>query len=548
MSRRDGAGGRGRARDEARTAPGTQRRQAAGVHRFRVAGRRFLLDVGTGALFGLSLAAWRAAGRLLAGAEAGRGGAGGGQGGRCGGPGGVGGSPLPRAGGGPARGAAAELHWLIREGLILSPQPQPPKGAAPRPGLRALCLNLAAACNLRCTYCFAQGQFEAPGPKLMPREVAERAIDFLLENSGPDPGVEIDFFGGEPLLNLEVLQAAVSYALRRGREAGKRFRFTVTTNGLLLTPEVGRYLDEAMHNVVLSLDGRPRVHDAHRRLPDGSGSFSRVFPNLRRFVAQRGQRDYWVRGTYTSLNRDFSRDALFLARAGFAHVSLEPVVAAASDPLALRPEHLPRLRAEYDRLARACLSRARAGRPFEFFHFRVDRERGPCLARRAGGCGAGRDYLAVSPEGGLYPCHQFIGRPGFRLGDVYRGLQPGPVRDYFAAVTIYSKPACSQCWGRFYCGGGCHANAHLLTGDLSTPDPLGCRLFLARLERALYLAAEVPRGRGVRRVAAGGAAGGALGGSSVDGGGAVGSSADGGGAVGGPTPGVPRPRGEEGAG
>ncbi len=361
---------------------------------------------------------------------------------------------------------------------------------AEAPALKALCLNVAHDCDLRCRYCFAgQGGFSG-ARGLMPAGVARAAVDFLLAHSGDSSSLEIDFFGGEPLLNLDVVRETVDYARRRGAEAGKRFGFTLTTNAARLGPDEASYLDAAMDNVVLSLDGRPEVHDRMRPFAGGRPSHAVILANVRRFVELRGAKDYWVRGTYTAFNLDFTADVAYLAGQGMRHVSLEPVVGGpvGAGRWGLGAGHLARVAAEYIRLADFLHSEAAAGRPVTFFHFIAEVDAGPCYAKRVRGCGAGREYMAVTPTGDLYPCHQFVGRAGHRLGDVLDGsFQPGEV----GRLWLGAKPGCRSCWARYRCSGGCHANALTATGSLTKPDPTGCAVLKARLEASLYLEARL---------------------------------------------------------
>lgn len=381
-------------------------------------------------------------------------------------------------------------------------------GAADGALLKALCLNVAHDCDLRCRYCFAgQGGFGGDRA-LMSAEVARAAVDFLLASSGDLKTCEIDFFGGEPLLNLEVVRDTVAHARRREAETGKAVRFTLTTNATALGPDEAAYLDETMGNVVLSLDGRPTVHDRMRPLAGGRPSHARVLANIKGFVTRRGERDYWVRGTYTALNLDFTEDVAYLAAEGIRNISIEPVVAAngRSAPWALTEAHLPVLAAEYLRLADFLHDRAATGRPVRFFHFIVDPDAGPCYAKRVRGCGAGREYMAVTPGGDLYPCHQFVGRAEFRAGNVLDGPDrslavSGPAAEV-GRLWLGSKEACRTCWARYRCSGGCHANAFSATGSLLHPDPLGCELFRARLEASLYLQARRALDGGARRALA----------------------------------------------
>ncbi len=369
------------------------------------------------------------------------------------------------------------------------------------PLLKSLCLNVAHDCDLRCRYCFAgQGGFGGRRGLMRP-ETARAAVDLLLERSGGTGTVEIDFFGGEPLLNLGVVREAVDYGRRRAAAAGRSIGFTLTTNAAALGPEEAAYLAETMDNVVLSLDGRPEVHDRMRPFAGGRPSQATILANILRFVALRGERDYWVRGTYTAHNLDFTADVAYLARQGIRNISLEPVVGGgpkAATGWQLAEGHLPGLAEEYVRLAGFLDEEARAGRPLRFFHFIAETDSGPCFAKRVRGCGAGREYLAVTPEGELYPCHQFVGREGFGLGRVdgpgaAQGQETageGRLGRRVGSLWLGGKPACRACWARYRCSGGCHANGHAATGDLTRPDQMGCALMRMRLEASLYLQAR----------------------------------------------------------
>lgn len=381
----------------------------------------------------------------------------------------------------------AEFTALIEENLLFAPPAPPPESRGPAV-VKALCLHAAHDCNLSCRYCFAgQGSFRGER-SLMPAETGFLAVDFLLARSGSRQNIEIDFFGGEPLLNFPALRAITEYAGARALEEGKRFKFTLTTNALLLTGDRARYFREQGFNVVLSLDGRPKIHDGMRPLTRGGGSFTRIFRNIRAFTE--GYDNYIIRGTYTRQNMDFARDAAFLAEQGFKNISLEPVVGEEGQEYGLRLEDAPRLLEEYENLTRYYLNEKEAGRPFSFFHFILDLEGGPCLEKRIKGCGAGTEYLAVTPEGHLYPCHQFVGEEAFKLGDLTTGEWDPSRAEAFAAAHVYGKEACSTCWARFYCGGGCHANAYQRQGSIMDVDELGCLLEKKRLECALYLRAR----------------------------------------------------------
>lgn len=384
--------------------------------------------------------------------------------------------------------ALAEVDELVEAGLLFSPDPLGGSYTPPAHNIvKALCLHLAHDCNLACRYCFAgQGKFGGPAG-LMSLETGKAALDFLMNSSGGRRHVEVDFFGGEPLLNKRVLYELVEYGNKRAGERDKEIKFTLTTNGLLLDRETGDFLNRHNMSVVLSLDGRPAVHDAMRPFPGGGGSYDIISRKIIDFLESRDYRNYYVRGTYTGNNTDFSRDVLHLAGLGLREISVEPVVAPPEEEYALGEEHIPGLAREYALLADMVLERARAGKPINFFHFNIDLEGGPCLPKRLSGCGAGSEYLAVDPEGGLYPCHQFVGQEEYGMGDVYGGLVNRELSARFAGAHVYSKEGCAECWAKFFCSGGCHAGARAYSGTILKPNPLGCRLMKMRLECALYL-------------------------------------------------------------
>ncbi|CEP68007.1 SCIFF radical SAM maturase [Moorella glycerini] len=357
----------------------------------------------------------------------------------------------------------------------------------PEPSLQALCLHVAHDCNMRCRYCFAGGGPFGGERGLMSRETGYQALDLLFNESGSRPRVEIDFFGGEPLLNFGVVQELVAYGRERAAATGKKISFTLTTNGLGLTPAIEEYLIENQISVILSLDGRPEVHDLNRRTVSGQGTYHLVVPREQHFVAAQGHRDYWVRGTYTSQNLDFTKDILHMVELGFRYLSLEPVVAAPEAEYAIKEEDLPRLAREYRYLARAYLEARAKGKPFNFFHFNIDAAAGPCLTKRLTGCGAGTSYLAVTPGGDLYPCHQLVGRRDYCLGNVREGILRPDLREDFRQAYVYNQPACSRCWARFYCSGGCHAANLAATGNLRQPAPVPCAIQKIRLEAAIYV-------------------------------------------------------------
>ncbi|NPV91928.1 MAG: thioether cross-link-forming SCIFF peptide maturase [Firmicutes bacterium] len=387
-----------------------------------------------------------------------------------------------------------EIARLAGEGALFTRDPWRDKGipgpepASPaRPVIKSLCLHLAHDCNLRCAYCFGGGGGFGGRRGLMPPEVAKAAVDFLIDYSGERSRCEIDFFGGEPLLNPGVLKETVGYARRRGNERGKSFNLTLTTNAVLLDEPIRDFLNQNGISLVLSLDGRREVHDRMRVQADGSGSYDEVLENARAMVESRGHENYYIRGTYTRMNRDFAEDVLHMADLGFRHISVEPVVLPEGGEYALTEEDLPTLLAEYERLAAACRDRAERGAGFRFFHFDLDLDHGPCLPKRVKGCGAGSEYLAITPEGDIYPCHQFVGRPRYLMGNVMDSSLDLKTVESFRRADLLHKDPCRRCWVRFYCGGGCHANAEAFNGSLHQPYSMGCRLLEKRMEAAIFL-------------------------------------------------------------
>lgn len=355
--------------------------------------------------------------------------------------------------------------------------------------VKALCLHIAHDCNLSCKYCFA-GEGEYHGDRsLMSLQVGKAAIDFLIANSGSRRNLEVDFFGGEPLMNFDVVKEIVAYGRSREKACGKNFRFTLTTNGMLLTDEVMEFANREMSNVVLSVDGRQRVHDQMRPTPNGKGSYAHIMPRFRKMAELRGQTNYYVRGTFTHYNLDFAADVLHLADEGFKQISVEPVVAAPEEDYAIRKEDIPKLCEEYDKLAVEMLKRKKEGRGFHFFHFMIDLEQGPCVAKRLSGCGSGTEYLAVTPWGDLYPCHQFVGEEEFLLGNVADGITNTGVRDAFKLCNVYAKDKCRECFARFYCSGGCAANAYKFHGNINDAYDIGCELMKKRIECAIMIKA-----------------------------------------------------------
>lgn len=357
--------------------------------------------------------------------------------------------------------------------------------------IKALCLHVAHTCNLNCSYCFAsQGKYHGERA-IMSFDVGKRALDFLVENSGDRRNLEVDFFGGEPLMNWQVVKDLVAYARSIEKDAGKNFRFTLTTNGVLLDDEVTDFCNREMHNVVLSLDGRKEVNDRFRVDVAGNGSYDRIVPNFQRFVAKRGDKSYYMRGTYTHYNTDFTNDLFHMADLGFTELSMEPVVCAPGDPCALTEEDFPVLCEQYEILAKDMLRRWREGKPITFYHYMVDLKHGPCIYKRVTGCGSGTEYMAVTPWGELFPCHQFVGDPKYSLGNIWDGVTNTAVQGEFRACNAYSRPDCKDCWARLYCSGGCAANSYHATGSIGGVYEYGCRLFKKRMECAIMLQAAM---------------------------------------------------------
>lgn len=385
--------------------------------------------------------------------------------------------------------AFAEVESLASQGLVFAPLPAEPPREDSEPEVKAMCLHVAHDCNLRCRYCFAGTGDFGGGRSLMDIPTGRAAIDFLISSSGRRRNLELDFFGGEPLLNFPLVRDLVAYGEEQAKRHGKNLRFTLTTNGTLISDEVRQFLNDKKMALVLSIDGRPEVNDHMRPFPGGRGSYAPVAAALLNMVASRGHRNYYVRGTYTAHSLDFSADVRHLYSLGFREISLEPVVGGQGTDYGITEEHLPALRAEYDRLAEFYLECLEKGDPFHFFHFNMSTYGGPCLAKRVTGCGAGYDYVAVTPEGDLYPCHQFVGQEEFRLGNVQRGLTRPDISDKFSRANLYSKAECLGCWARFYCSGGCHASAHFVNGSFLIPDHISCELQKKRIECALGIAA-----------------------------------------------------------
>ncbi len=353
--------------------------------------------------------------------------------------------------------------------------------------IKALCLHVSHTCNLNCEYCFAsQGKYHGDRA-LMSLEVGKRAIDFLVENSGTRTNLEVDFFGGEPLMNWDVVKDIVKYARSIEKEKKKNFRFTLTTNGVLVDDDVIEFANKEMHNVVLSLDGRKEVHDHLRKTINGKGSYDTIVPKFQEFVKRRGDRGYYLRGTFTHNNTDFTNDIFHMADLGFTELSMEPVVCSPNDPYALTYEDLPVLFEQYEILAKEMLKREKEGRPITFYHYMIDLTSGPCIYKRISGCGSGTEYMAVTPWGELFPCHQFVGDPKYSLGNIYEGVTNKDAQNEFKLCNAYARPECKDCWAKLYCSGGCAANSYHATGSITGIYEYGCELFKKRMECAIMM-------------------------------------------------------------
>ena len=391
------------------------------------------------------------------------------------------------------REAYGELRELYEKGQLFSADDYEKFAALLRRApIKSMCLNIAHDCNLRCRYCFAaQGDFGG-GRMLMPFEVAKRAVDFLIERSAGRRNLEVDFFGGEPLMNFGVVKQTVVYARSLEAKHNKNFRFTITTNGILLGDDKIDFINREMSNCILSFDGRKEVHDRLRLRADGTGCYDTVLPKFRKLVERRGKdRDYYVRGTYTRYNLDFTNDIRHLLDLGFNEISVEPVVSDEALDYSVKEADLPRIFEEYERLSDFILERSREGRGFDFFHFMIDLNQGPCAIKRLRGCSCGNEYVAVTPSGDIYPCHQFVGREEWKMGSVLDGSLDEDMKERFALANVYSKPECKSCWAKFYCSGGCNANNWQYEGDIHKPHPVTCALEKKRLECAVMIQAAL---------------------------------------------------------
>ena len=353
--------------------------------------------------------------------------------------------------------------------------------------IKALCLHVAHTCNLTCEYCFAsQGKYQGERA-LMSFEVGKQALDFLIAHSGSRRNLEVDFFGGEPLMNWDVVKRLVAYGREQEKIHNKKFRFTLTTNGMLIDDDVIEFANKEMHNVVLSLDGRKEVHDSLRKTASGKGSYDIIVPKFQKLVESRGGKGYYVRGTFTHNNVEFTKDLLHMADLGFTELSMEPVVCGPDEPYALTEADKPILFEQYELLAKEMIRRKKAGNGFTFYHYMIDLKAGPCVYKRISGCGSGTEYLAVTPWGELYPCHQFVGDPKYSMGDVWQGVTNTALRDEFKQCNAYARPGCRDCWARMYCSGGCAANAYHATGSIKGVYEYGCALFRKRIECAIMM-------------------------------------------------------------
>lgn len=357
--------------------------------------------------------------------------------------------------------------------------------------IKALCLNIIHDCNLRCKYCFAdEGEYHG-ARKVMSAEVGKKAIDFVIEKSGPRKNIEVDLFGGEPLMAFDAIKEIVEYAKIQEKLHKKLIRFTMTTNATLLNDEIMKYMDENMGNIVLSIDGRKSVNDKVRTRIDGSGSYDRILPNIQKMVSMRDKsKAYYVRGTFTRENTDFYEDVKHMADLGFKEISIEPVVLPNEHELSLREEDLPVIFEQYDKLYADMLQRHKDGTEFKFYHFNIDLQGGPCVYKRISGCGAGHEYVAITPDGDIYPCHQFVGNEDFLIGDIYNGINNEKMVQEFKTAHVYNKPKCNDCWAKFYCSGGCQANNFNFNGDMHIPYEIGCQMQKKRIECAIALKAK----------------------------------------------------------
>lgn len=392
------------------------------------------------------------------------------------------------------RDALEDVTELTADGKLFAPDTYEPLIDAVKQRktiVKAMCLHIAHDCNLACRYCFAEeGEYHGRRA-LMSFDVGKKALDFLIRNSGSRRNLEVDFFGGEPLMNWQVVKELVAYGREQEKLHDKHFRFTVTTNGVLLNDEIQEFINQEMDNVVLSLDGRREVNDVMRPFRNGKGSYDLIVPKFQKLADSRNQERYYVRGTFTRNNLDFSNDILHFADLGFKQMSIEPVVGDETDPYAIRREDLPQIMEEYDKLAKIMIEREKQGKGFNFFHFMIDLEGGPCISKRLSGCGSGTEYLSVTPWGDLYPCHQFVGQEEFLMGNVDEGITRPEIADEFRGCSVYSKEKCKACFAKFYCSGGCMANAYHFHGTIHDAYDIGCEMQRKRVECAIMMKAAL---------------------------------------------------------
>lgn len=390
-----------------------------------------------------------------------------------------------------AKEAYEEIDYLAKEDLLFSEDEHfnLPR-FNPQNVVKALCLHVAHDCNLRCKYCFAsQGDFKGDR-SLMTFETGKKALDFLLQNSGNRRNLEVDFFGGEPLMNFDLVKKLVAYGREEEKKYDKHFRFTITTNGVLLNDEIEEFINENMDNVVLSIDGRKEINDEMRPTTNGKGSYDIIVPKFKELIDKRGDKDYFIRGTFTNENLDFSEDLKDFYSQGFKKTSIEPVVTDERESYAIREEHLDKILNEYEKMSKDYIEIRKKDKDFSFFHFIIDLSQGPCIVKRTVGCGAGSEYVAITPQGEIYPCHQFVGEEDFLLGNVDEGIKNTDLRDTFKNSNVYTNEDCPTCWARYYCSGGCHANAYYSNNDLSKPYKVGCEMEKKRIECAISVLAN----------------------------------------------------------
>jgi uncharacterized protein len=384
-----------------------------------------------------------------------------------------------------------EIYDLFQDGELFSEDYYIPINTDINSPIKAMCLHIAHDCNLRCAYCFASTGDFGQKRTIMPLEIGIKAIDFLLQNSGERHNLELDFFGGEPLMNFEVVKSIVKYAREKEKEYNKKFRFTITTNGLLLDDDKTDFINREMSNVVLSIDGRKEVNDKVRKRIDNSGCYDSILPKFKNLVEKRNHNNYYVRGTFTNYNLDFTEDVKHLKALGFDQISVEPVVSEKTKEYAITEQHLPAIFDEYEKLAKETLRYKKEGRGFNFFHFMLDLEQGPCAIKRMRGCGCGNEYVAVTPDGDIYPCHQFVGQDEYLMGNVVTGDIDIKLKKKFSKANIYTKEECNKCWVKFYCSGGCNANNSIYEGDILKPHKISCEIERKRVECAIMIKAAL---------------------------------------------------------